>query len=207
MGKRGRYGKYGEIKRRERLKTAIRGPLPDALCERTGTGRSATSSHRRDSHRSRIAIRPARRSDTDYVVQLSEQAFRVYGPYEGLVSQWLDTAPTETLIACIDLRPVGFAMIGQLSAAANRWELLELLAIAVERGRRRNGIGAALMKAVESRATELHAQRIVLHTGTDNVAAQALFARSGYTPSEIKQRFYPAGQDAVMMSKAIGEEC
>jgi ribosomal protein S18 acetylase RimI-like enzyme len=61
------------------------------------------------------------------------------------------------------------------------------------------------MKAVESRATELHAQRIVLHTGTDNLAAQALFARSGYTPNEIKQRFYPAGQDAVMMSKEIGE--
>jgi ribosomal protein S18 acetylase RimI-like enzyme len=59
------------------------------------------------------------------------------------------------------------------------------------------------MKAVENRAVELHAKRVVLHTGTDNLGAQALFSRSGYTPCEIKQRFYPAGQDAVMMSKAI----
>jgi ribosomal-protein-alanine N-acetyltransferase len=153
-----------------------------------------------------MEIRAARRSDIDYVVQLSEQAFRAYGPYEGLVPQWLETAPTETFIACIGLTPLGFAMIGQLSPAAGRGEVLELLAIAVEPGKRRKGIGAALMTDVENRAAELHARRVVLHTGTDNLAAQALFARLGYTPCEIKQCFYPAGQDAVMMAKAIGKE-
>jgi ribosomal protein S18 acetylase RimI-like enzyme len=145
----------------------------------------------------------ASRSDSDYVIRLSEQAFRVYGPYEGLVSQWLETAATETLIACLDLRPAGFAMIGQLSPRANQGGIIELLAIAVDAGRRRKGIGAALMKVVEGRALELHAKRVILHTGTDNLAAQALFSRSGYTPCEIKHRFYPAGQDAMMMSKIV----
>jgi ribosomal protein S18 acetylase RimI-like enzyme len=165
------------------------------------------SSRRPGSGRSGIEIRAARQSDIDYVVRLSEQAFRAYGPYEGLVPQWLETAPTETFIACMGVTPVGFAMIGQLSAAAGRGEVLELLAIAVEPEKRQKGIGAALMNNVEDRAAGLHARRVVLHTGTDNLAAQALFARSGYTPCEIKRRFYPAGQDAVMMSKVIGEEC
>jgi ribosomal-protein-alanine N-acetyltransferase len=201
MGKRGRYGKYGEIKRHQRLKVAQRGPLPHAPSELMATG--VESPPRYGSHRLGIEIRAARRSDNDYVVRLSEQAFRVYGPYERLVSQWLETAPTETYIACIDLRPAGFAMIGQLSPAADQGGITELLAIAVDAGERRKGIGAALMKAVENRAVELHAKRVILHTGTDNLAAQALFSRSGYTPCEIKQRFYPAGQAAVMMSKTF----
>ena len=201
MGKRGRYGKYGEIKRHERLKAAKRGPLPHAPSEVTARG--GESPPRYGLHRSDIAIRAARRSDTDYIVRLSEQAFHVYGPYEGLVSQWLETAPTETYIASLDLRSAGFAMIGQLSPTADRGGVIELLAIAVDAGKRRKGIGAALMKAVENRAVELRSKRVILHTGTDNLAAQALFSRSGYTPCEIKQHFYPAGQDAVMMAKAL----
>ncbi len=204
MGKRGRYGKYGEIKRHERLKVAKRGPLPHAPLDATGKGVTALQRYR--SRRSGIEIRAARRSDSEYIVRLSEQAFRLYGPYEGLVSQWLETPPTEALMACIALRAVGFAMIGQLSPAADQGGVLELLAIAVEAGKRRKGIGAALMKAVEDRAVELHAKSVILHTGTDNLAAQALFSRSGYTPCEIKEHFYPAGQDAVMMSKALREK-
>jgi ribosomal-protein-alanine N-acetyltransferase len=204
MGKRGRCGKYGEIKRHERLKVEKRGPLPHAPSQ--VTVRRGEAPPRYGSHRLRIEIRAARRSDDDYVIRLSEQAFRVYGPYKGLVSKWLETAPTETYIACVDLTPAGFAMIGQLSATADQRGIIELLAIAVEAGNRRKGIGAALMKAVEKRAVELHAKKAILHTGTDNLAAQALFSRSGYTLCEIKQRFYPAGQDAVMMSKTFQKE-
>ncbi len=204
MGKRGRYGKYGEIKRHDRLKVAKRGPLPPAPSQ--ATARGFESRPRYPSRRLGIEIRTARPSDNDYVIRISEQAFRIYGPYEGLVSQWLETAPTETIIACTDHRPAGFAMIGQLSPAAGQGGVIELLAIAVEAGKRRKGIGAALMKAVENRAMELHACRVILHTGTDNLAAQALFSRSGYTPCEIKRRFYPAGQDAVMMSKTFRKE-
>jgi ribosomal protein S18 acetylase RimI-like enzyme len=45
-----------------------------------------------------------------------------------------------------------------------------------------------------------------LHTAEENLSAQKLFLKNGYHPWGMEQGFYPAGQDALLMSKEIGEK-
>jgi ribosomal protein S18 acetylase RimI-like enzyme len=81
----------------------------------------------------------------------------------------------------------------------------ELLAIAVEPDRQQQGIGARLLQEMEKETKELGEGSLVLHTAVENLFAQKLFSKAGYEPCGIKQSFYPAGQDALMMVKDIEE--
>ena len=103
----------------------------------------------------------------------------------------------------MDSKPAGFAMIGHLSHEKTIPQVSELLAIAVEQETRRVGIGGTLIREIERKAAELDVRRLFLHTATENLSARRLFTKNGYRPSEIKTRFYPEGQDALMMSKEI----
>jgi ribosomal protein S18 acetylase RimI-like enzyme len=151
----------------------------------------------------RVKIRSAGISDASFIGQLSGRVFHIYGPYEDIVSRWFDLEITATIIATMDKRPVGFAMIGDIS---NRWNLpqiSELLAIAVEPEKQGRGIGDILIREVDRKALEFNIKRIFLHTAVGNLPARKLFTKNGYRIWEIKRDFYPKGQDAVMMSKEI----
>jgi ribosomal protein S18 acetylase RimI-like enzyme len=204
MGNRGRFGKYGETKRFNRLRRAGKSrPTPHEL-------QSRPSKLRHDSQKTihpkaRVKIRSAGSPDAPFIGQLSGRVFHIYGPYEDIVFRWFQLDITTTIIATMDKKPVGFAMIGDIS---NRWDLpqiSELLAIAVEPERQGMGVGDILIREAESKALEFNIKRIFLHTAVNNLSARKLFTKNGYRIWEIKENFYPKGQDAVMMSKEIGE--
>ena len=151
-------------------------------------------------------IRLAKTSDADFITQLSRNVFRIYGPYEDAVSQWLESDLTMTLMALLEGKYAGFAMIGHLDDDWNLGPVSELLAIAVEPGKQRMGIGERLLVEIERKAAELKVKRLFLHTARENFSAQKLFTGMGYHPWGLKRKFYPAGQDAVLMSKEIDGE-
>jgi ribosomal protein S18 acetylase RimI-like enzyme len=151
-------------------------------------------------------IRLAKTSDADFIAQLSRNVFRIYGPYEDAVSQWFESDLTKTLMALVDGKYVGFATIGHLDDDRNLGPVSELLAIAVEPGKQRMGIGERLLMEIERKAAELKVKRLFLHTARENLSAQKLFTGNGYHPWGLKRNFYPAGQDAVLMSKEIDGE-
>lgn len=77
--------------------------------------------------------------------------------------------------------PVGFAslrLIPQIESDSPHAELSDLF---VEEPRRRQGIGRALTAFAERIARERGSPRIFLHTGFDNLAAQAFYRRIGFT--------------------------
>ncbi len=202
MGHRGRFGKYGENKRLERLRQAG---------NRDSTGRAAkvrpreevSFSKKRVTQRVRIRIGPAMALDLDFIRALSRRAFQKYGSYQDVISQWFQSEMTDTIIGRMERGPVGFAMIGLMEDEDPVQKVCELLAIAVEPDKRHKGIGQMLMKAVEEKAVEWQAERIVLHTAEENLPARSLFTRNGFVPWGMKTHFYPAGQDALVMSKII----
>lgn len=152
-----------------------------------------------------IIIRKACLIDRSFVVSLGKQLFNIYGPYEGAVSRWFDHETTATFIAELDRRRVGFIMLGALG---HRWETpvsFELLAIGLCPAGRRKGIGNRLMETLENHAAHQGLDRIFLHTAVRNYPAQQLFYKRGYRPWGLKPQFYPAGQDAIVMSKKIQE--
>ena len=200
MGNRGRFGKYGEIKRSKRLREArIQAHQPSTIQPL----RRKPARKERFGQKAGIRIRAGRPSDVRFIGRLSGQVFHVYGHYRETICQWYASEKTLTLIATQDGEPAGFAMLGLASAKEVPQDVSELLAIAVEPQRHRAGIGRALLLAAEKRAHDLGVKRIVLHTAIENIAAQKLFGRAEYCPWRVDRDFYPAGQDAVLMFKDI----
>ena len=201
MGNRGRYGKYGEKKRLERLRDSRVG-LPAAR-NRGADPKEFSSSFLNRVHEFPFHVRPARPTDAGYIRDLSKKSFQEYGPYDDVLSKWFDLGITITLLACERKSAVGFTMLSQ-PLQNNPIPLeIEVLAIAVERNRRRKGIGDLLMREVEIKAHKHHAEKLLLHTALDNLPARNLFKKHGFVPDEIKRDFYPRGQDALMMFKEI----
>jgi ribosomal protein S18 acetylase RimI-like enzyme len=152
-----------------------------------------------------IRIRPAKPSDSRFIVTLSESVFRIYGPYKKLIGSWLESGMTVTLVALMNKKPAGFAMISHFPQEANLKQVSEILAIAVTPQKQRKGIGEMLLKEVERKAAGINIREIFLHTAEENLAAQSLFAKHEYVSRGIIKSFYPAGQNALIMSKKIGK--
>jgi ribosomal protein S18 acetylase RimI-like enzyme len=202
MGHRGRFGKYGEIKRVNRLRRARKSP-PFSHGQGARPSAHGPSFKESDDKKTPVKIRPARPSDSHYIVQLSESVFRIYGPYEKIISSWLESGMTVTLVALMNRKPAGFVMISHFPQEANPQHVSELLAIAVAPEKQRMGIGEMLLKEVERKAARMGIKELFLHTAEENLAAQNLFAKNEYVSWGINEGFYPAGQNALIMYKKI----
>ncbi len=202
MGHRGRFGKYGEIKRLNRLRHA-RKSAPFSRAQGVRPSVHGTSFKESYDKKTLVKIRPARPSDSRYIVQLSESVFHVYGPYGRIISNWLESGMTVTLVAVMSRKPTGFVMISYFPQETEPQQLSELLAIAVAPKKQRMGIGEMLLKEVEREAAQMGIIELFLHTAEENLAAQNLFAKNKYVSRGIHEGFYPAGQNALIMSKKI----
>jgi len=154
----------------------------------------------------KTTIRPAKPSDKAFIAGLSSEVFSVYGPYGSTVSQWFESGVTLTLVSMVGGRPAGFVMIGALPADEEGQTCAEVLAIAVTPEFQRTGIGRELLQFAQKEAENLGEQRLFLHTARENPAAQKLFLRNGFRPVQSKPRFYPSGQDALMMVSDLGKD-
>jgi len=151
-------------------------------------------------------LRNAAISDSRFIGRLSRDVFTVYGPYEDILSGWFRLGnDVSTIIACMDKMPIGFAMLSGPSERFDLQDVSELLGIAVEPERQGKGIGGMLLRAIESRSEPLNIKWLFLHTAVDNMQARRLYEKTGYRDLEIKRNFYPEGQDAVVMYKAVGQ--
>ena len=202
MGKKGRFGKYGEIKRFDRLRRAKTAAL-ETNRPHMKTKRKGLTSKMASGQSPALTFREAGHIDVAFMAQLSRRVFSAFGPYEEMIPTWLMYETTVTIVACIDGIPVGFAMIGDPFSRYDLRQLTELLAIAVDPEKQRKGIGGLLLSEAEKKATELGIRRIFLHTATGNLPARRLFTQAGYRPWEIKRSFYPKGQDAIAMLKNL----
>ncbi|MFC1821965.1 GNAT family N-acetyltransferase [Thermodesulfobacteriota bacterium] len=203
MGNRGRFGKYGEVKRSQRLRQSIRGDGKHAQPE-TPLRTFAPILHKPAHQAPPLKIRPAKKTDISFIGQLSSLVFSIYGPYEDYIPSWFALETTVTLLAVQGKKSAGFVMAGHLSAEQGPENLCELLAIAVEPLKQGLGIGHQLINAIENSLDGFAGKQIILHTALENHGAQKLFLKKGYQFLAIKNAFYACGQDAVLMVKEIG---
>ncbi len=139
----------------------------------------------------------------DYIRSLSKTAFEEYGPYEDMLPDWFRAGITVTLLAVVEERPVGFAMIRRLGRESRLHRVSELLAIAVEPAQWKRGIGDLLMNEIQKEAHRTGVETLVLHTAIENLPGRGLFKKHGFVLLDTRSNFYPRGQDAVMMYKDI----
>ncbi|TMA36792.1 MAG: GNAT family N-acetyltransferase [Deltaproteobacteria bacterium] len=142
-------------------------------------------------------------ADAVFVTDLARTAFSDYGEYDRVLPRWLGTRGVATVVAEEGGAPAGFAMLGMRTGLHLGRADAELLAVAVAARARRRGIGRALVREVIAIAERWRVRGVRLHTADTNLVAQRLFAGEGFLAEASRRGFYPNGQGAVAMRRAV----
>ncbi|WP_218222226.1 ribosomal protein S18-alanine N-acetyltransferase [Nesterenkonia sp. Act20] len=78
---------------------------------------------------------------------------------------------------------------------------VQTLAVAPEMQGR--GLGTRLLGLLVDAARARGAEQILLEVRADNPGAQALYLREGFEPIHTRARYYPDGQDALIMRRPL----
>ena len=204
MARGGRFGKYGEHKRFERLR---RGKIKDFISGRKPYLKASRPYHQghipeKAIQGLKLALRKANPRDLPFIVELSEQAFSAYGPYHEIITRWASFPHIITVVVEEKGQSRGFAMINPILGARDEAKA-ELLAIAVSPEYQRRGIGKRLLEYMEDLARNFGIEEMNIHTAAINKAAYRFFAKNGFIQRGSVDRYYPLGQKALEMSKTI----
>jgi ribosomal protein S18 acetylase RimI-like enzyme len=166
-------------------------------------------------------IRRADPSDHPWIIATGAEAYRDLGDYTRILPSWLEQPG---VLAWIDSdvsgRGRGFAMLGFYvedaltsravgaagQASGPQQVVADLLALAVLPAQQRKGIGAKLLAHVieiaerVAPASQIHALRLTV--AEDNLGAQRLYARTGFTVVDGSSN-YDRGQRALRMVRPL----
>ena len=68
---------------------------------------------------------------------------------------------------------------------------------------RRRGVGKKLLKKLETEAKERGARVILLEVRVSNAPAMTMYLKEGFKGIYVRPRYYPDGEDAVVMQKEL----
>ncbi len=118
-----------------------------------------------------------------------------------LLAEATPDVPGVVLLARPPLRSeVQGALVGMASARL-LGDGAHVMRLAVDAEHRRRGIGALLLDGLIAWADE-HGAPLLLEVRDGNVAARSLYARAGFTVDGRRRRYYPDGEDALLLSRA-----
>lgn len=143
---------------------------------------------------STVKLRLAQEGDLPFVKELS-QAFAPFGPYEEIIPQWFKDRFIETYILEGEEGPRGFFMLGLLFPS---WlcQTIDLMAIAVAPGWRRQGLGFLMVEKAKDLARQRGYYFLRAHVGCQNTPALEMFRKAGFSIRKELPRYYPSGLSA-----------
>lgn len=95
---------------------------------------------------------------------------------------------------------------GECIGYALGWHLgdvLDVISVGVLPRARKQGVGAALMRALMREASEAEAKSLCLDVRASNAAAIALYAKLGFTAVGKRRAYYRDGEDALTMQRDL----
>jgi ribosomal-protein-alanine acetyltransferase len=148
-----------------------------------------------------IQLRAARPDDADWLASFENGVFpsdRIsLRSFRRLISQ-----PGDALvIAEADGTEVGYA----LALFRRGLKVARLYSIAIAGTRRGQGIGRALLEALEDIACQRGAAAMRLEVRQDDEQATAFYQALGYVPIGTREDYYEDGGDALRMEKRLGQ--
>ena len=145
-------------------------------------------------------IVPARGRDAPALARLCRDEVEM-----GLGWRWRPGA-----IARLIARPeveVALALLGEERVGFGVMELgpedAELLLFAIDPRHRRQGVGTALLRYLETEAAQAGLRNVWLHVRADNVAALEFYERSGYRVDGFLRAHYAGREDALRLVHAL----
>jgi [ribosomal protein S18]-alanine N-acetyltransferase len=140
-----------------------------------------------------VQIRQFKADDISAISEIEQLSFK--DPFPSyFLSQLADANPTTFLVAVINDKIVGYAVI-------DKWPDQEhLVSIAVIPASRKKGVGQALLDHLLER---LETGSLKLEVRRSNKAALDLYRKNGFVQSGVAHSYYTDGEDAILMEKVI----
>lgn len=156
--------------------------------------------------RERFLIRPYQASDFAALHALDQQCFSPEIAYsQPDLRYFLEAKDSLTVVAEEIAAPAqmiaGFAL-AQLYRARPTFQA-RLITIDVAPALRRQKLGSILLTACEDELRLRLVQQVRLEVALSNLAAQALYKSYGYEYVTRVARYYPTGEDALVMQKRL----
>jgi ribosomal-protein-alanine N-acetyltransferase len=143
-----------------------------------------------------MRIEPATFADLDAIHQLEQESFPAPWRREFFESE-LRSSGRLNLVARREGEVIGYVFAMWL------FDEMHVNKIAVTASERRHGVAKALMKACEEFAIRNEVRSISLEVRQSNEAAQAFYRYLGFADLYLRPRYYPDGEDAVVMMRAV----
>ena len=138
-----------------------------------------------------FAIAPLGALDLDRAAALHAESFTALGERAWTrqdIAELVGSPGVAGLLLQIDGHDAGFALCRVAADEA------ELLTIAVQPARRRQGAARRLLAAVIDHVRERGARTLFLEVGVDNLAARNLYDAQGFCPVGARRDYYQRGQ-------------
>ncbi len=143
-----------------------------------------------------LSIEAARSQDASAIAALA--ATTPYGGWsEASVMQELEKPISRVDCAWRDGALLGFYVLWIVAEEA------ELMLMVVDETHRRQGLGGALLKALEARAIFERCDLVRLEVAQKNTSAIRLYERFGFARVGVREGYYADGDDAIQMVKAL----
>ncbi len=141
-----------------------------------------------------LEIRKVLPGDMDSVVELENACFN--DPYPRYFLEQLAVENLYTfLVAVAEGNILGYAVV-------DKWEDHDhLISIAVNRERRRRGIGQRLLSALGANLGNRQPMR--LEVRRSNSAAIQFYLKNGFTETGTEEGYYRDGEDALLMEREV----
>jgi len=145
----------------------------------------------------RFSVRPPQLSDARDLENADPVCFPDPWPGQFFISEILADGRFNRLM----VDPAG-RMAAYLFCA---WQYLDLhiLKVATLPEVRRSGLARRLMLLAEKHAVEMSGESLTLEVRRDNLSAITLYEDLGYVRQGIRARYYPNGDDALIMTKDV----
>ena len=146
-----------------------------------------------------VTLRPMRWWDIEAVLPLESDLFAEL-PWSaaGFWSELAGVPETRWYVVAEDAGEV----VGYAGMFATAHEA-DVQTVAVRRDQHGRGIGDQLVDALLVEAHRREVRRVLLEVRDDNVPAQRLYARHGFTDLGRRRGYYGPGLDAVVMERRI----
>lgn len=146
-----------------------------------------------------VQLRPMTAADLPEVIELEQTVFGDEAWTAQMLTGELEQLSRYYLVAAEDDRIVGY---GGLLGAGDQGDVVTL-AVAVSHWG--HGIGSTLLEALMAEAERRGCAELFLEVRTDNIRAQQLYRRYGFTEIGIRRGYYqPSGADALVMRRGLG---
>jgi len=158
-----------------------------------------------------VDVREAQTKDGEHVRRLTASVFADFAMFQKLLPKFFATPGVTTYLASSAGEVVGFVMLGFLPWTGGRdgdnpW-IADILAIGVDPGHQRKGIGSALMhqalELVRLMEEWRELKEIQLTCDASNQGAVRFFEKHGLQVVQAKLGTFLSGQSAIRLTKKL----